>query len=220
MIDVAPTVLDAAGLPAPLSVNGVQQMPLHGVSMRYAFDDADAAERRRDAVLRDVRQPGHLPQGLDRGHTAQHPVGGHGDCPRSTTTCGSCTRPTTGRRPTTSSAEQPEQLHELQRLFMIEAGKYDVLPLDDRRFERFNAELAGRPQLVKGNSQVLFSGMGRLSENSIIVTKNKSLSITADDHGARRRCQRRAGRAGRRVRRVQPVPARGAPGVLLQPASG
>ena len=64
-------------------------------------------------------------------------------------------------------------------MWLIEAGKYQVLPLDDRRFERFNAELAGRPQLVRGSTQLLFAGMGRLSENSVIVTKNKSLSITA-----------------------------------------
>ena len=49
------------------------------------------------------------------------------------------------------AAEQPEKLAELQRLFLIEAGKYNVLPLDDRRFERFNPDLAGRPQLVRGN---------------------------------------------------------------------
>jgi hypothetical protein len=63
---------------------------------------------------------------------------------------------------------------------VIEATKYHVLPLDDRRFERFNADLAGRPQLVRGNSQILFGGMGRLSENSIVVMKNKSHSVTAE----------------------------------------
>jgi arylsulfatase len=77
------------------------------------------------------------------------------------------------------AAEQPEKLHELQRLFLIEAAKYNVLPLDDRRFERFNADLAGRPQLVQGTSQLLFGRMGRLSENSVVVTKNKSHAITA-----------------------------------------
>ena len=77
------------------------------------------------------------------------------------------------------SGENPQKLHELQRLFLIEAGKYNVLPLDDRRFERFNPEMAGRPQLVKGNSQILFGGMGRLTENSIVTTKNKSFSLTA-----------------------------------------
>jgi hypothetical protein len=77
------------------------------------------------------------------------------------------------------SGEQPEKLRELQRLWLIEAGKYNVLPLDDRRFERFNPDLAGRPELVRGTSQLLFGRMGRLSENSVIVLKNKSHSITA-----------------------------------------
>jgi arylsulfatase len=74
----------------------------------------------------------------------------------------------------------PEKLYELQRLWLIEAAKYDVLPLDDRRYERFNADLAGRPQLIRGNSQLLFRGMGRLSENSLVVIKNKSHSVTAE----------------------------------------
>lgn len=78
------------------------------------------------------------------------------------------------------SAENPAKLAHLQRLFLIEAGKYNVLPLDDRRFERFNADMAGRPQLIKGNRQILFGGMGRLSENSVVVVKKKSFAITAE----------------------------------------
>jgi hypothetical protein len=77
------------------------------------------------------------------------------------------------------SADRPEKLRELQRLFLIEAARYDVLPLDDRRFERFNPDVAGRPQLVRGDSQLLFEGMGRLSENSVISIKNKSHAVTA-----------------------------------------
>ena len=76
VIDVAATVLEAAGLPAPLSVNGVQQRPLEGVSMAYSFDDARRRRPPHDAVLRDVLQPRHLPRGLDCGDAAQHPVGG------------------------------------------------------------------------------------------------------------------------------------------------
>ena len=76
--------------------------------------------------------------------------------------------------------EMPDKLAELQELFLSEAIKYNVLPLDDRRVERLNADLAGRPQLIRGNSQLLFGGMGRLSENSVVVTKNKSFSITAE----------------------------------------
>ena len=74
VIDVAPTVLEAAGLPEPVMVNGVQQKPLEGVSMAYSFDDAQAAERHETPVLRDVRQPRHLSQGLDGRHPAQPPV--------------------------------------------------------------------------------------------------------------------------------------------------
>jgi arylsulfatase len=77
------------------------------------------------------------------------------------------------------AAEQPDKLHELQRLFLLEASKYNVFPLDDRRVERFNADLAGRPQLIRGNRQLLFRGMGRLSENSVVVIKNKSHAVTA-----------------------------------------
>lgn len=78
------------------------------------------------------------------------------------------------------AAEMPEKLHELQRLWLIEATKYNVLPLDDRTAERLNADIAGRPQLIRGTSQVLFAGMGRLSEASVLSIKNKSFSVTAE----------------------------------------
>jgi len=54
-----------------------------------------------------------------------------------------------------------------------------VLPLDDRRVERFNSELAGRPELAAGPSQLLFGGMGRMTENTVVNLKNKSYSVTA-----------------------------------------
>ena len=74
----------------------------------------------------------------------------------------------------------PERLAELQRLWLIEVAKYNVLPLDDRRVERFNSDIAGRPVLVHGNTQLLFGGMGRLSESSVLNLKNKSHSVTAE----------------------------------------
>jgi len=86
------------------------------------------------------------------------------------------------------AAEMPEKLAELQQLWLEEARKYNVLPLDDRRIERFNADLAGRPTLVTGNSQILFGGMGRLTENTVLNIKNKSHAVTAEivvpDEGA------------------------------------
>jgi arylsulfatase len=78
------------------------------------------------------------------------------------------------------AAELPEKLVELQQLWLEEARKYNVLPLDDRRIERFDADLAGRPQLVRGHTQLLFGGMRRLTENSVINIKNKPHSVTAE----------------------------------------
>jgi hypothetical protein len=78
------------------------------------------------------------------------------------------------------AAEHPEKLAELQRLFLIQAARFNVLPLDTRSAERFNPDLVGRPTLIRGNSQQLWPGMKRLSENSVINTKNKSHTITAD----------------------------------------
>jgi arylsulfatase len=75
--------------------------------------------------------------------------------------------------------QMPEKLHELQRLWLIEATRYNVLPLDDRLAERVNPDTAGRPVLIRGKSQILFGSMGRLSENSVLNMKNKSHSVTA-----------------------------------------
>ena len=78
------------------------------------------------------------------------------------------------------AAEQPDMLAKLQRLWLIEATKYNVIPLDDRGAERLEPSLAGRPTLIRGNSQLFFPGMGRLSENSVVSIKNKSFSVTAE----------------------------------------
>ena len=75
VIDLAPTVLEAAGIPEPTMVNGVLQSPYEGTSMLYSFNDADGTRAARDAVFRDVLQPRHLPQGLERGDQAPHAVG-------------------------------------------------------------------------------------------------------------------------------------------------
>ena len=76
--------------------------------------------------------------------------------------------------------DNPAKLHELQRLWLIEAVKYNVVPLDDRFAARGTQELAGRPQLVQGKRQLLFSSMGRLTESSVIWFKNISYALTAD----------------------------------------
>jgi arylsulfatase len=77
------------------------------------------------------------------------------------------------------SKAMPEKLRELQRLFLIEAAKYKVLPLDDRQAERLIPEIAGRPTLISGNTQLLYAGMGGLNESCVLNVKNKSHSVTA-----------------------------------------
>jgi arylsulfatase len=188
VIDIAATVLDIAGLPEPTFVHGVQQMPLHGVSMRYSFDDAEAAERRETQYFEMFVNRGIYHRGWTAVTRHSTPWMMVADLPAYDDDVWELYAPEDWTQSHDLAAEMPDRLGELQRLFLIEAVKYDVLPLDDRRVERFNADLAGRPQLVHGNSQLLFGGMRRLSENSIIVVKNKSHSVTAEvvvpDEGA------------------------------------
>ena len=181
VIDIAPTVLEAAGIPAPSVVNSVQQAPLEGVSMAYSFDDAKAPERHDLQYFEMFCNRGIYHRGWSAVTRHSTPWVAHAKLPAFDDDVWELYD---GSKDWTQAhdlaKEMPEKLQELQRLWLIEATKYNVLPLDDRRVERFNADLAGRPQLVKGNSQLLFSGMGRLSENSVLVMKNKSFSLTAE----------------------------------------
>jgi arylsulfatase A-like enzyme len=179
VIDVAPTVLEAAGLPEPVFVNGVQQMPLHGVSMAYSFDDAAAGERRVTQYFEMFVNRGIYHQGWTAVTRHSIPWDPTAVLPAFDDDVWELYGPGDWTQAHDLAAEQPGKLRELQRLFLIEAVKYNVLPLDDRRIERFNAELAGRPQLIRGKSQLLFGGMGRLTENSVVVLKNKSHAVSA-----------------------------------------
>ncbi len=180
VIDVAPTVLEAAGLPQPTMVNGVEQHPIEGVSMSYSFDNAAAAERRETQYFEMFCNRGIYHEGwtaVTRHSTpwvmAELPPFQDDVWELYDTT-------TDWSQAHDLAAEMPEKLAELQQLWLEEAQKYNVLPLDDRRLERFNSDLAGRPALVKGNSQLLFGGMGRLTESSLVNIKNKSHAVTAD----------------------------------------
>jgi arylsulfatase len=182
VVDIAPTVLEAAGLPAPMFVHGVQQEPLHGVSMAYSFADADAAERHTTQYFEMFCNRGIY-------HSGWTAVTRHG----TPWILSGQTKPafdddvwelydttTDWTQAHDLATEHPDKLAELQRLFLIEATKYNVLPLDDRVAERFIPELAGRPVLVQGDRQVLYGGMGRLSEHSVVNIKNKNHSVTAE----------------------------------------
>jgi len=182
VIDVSPTILEAAGLPQPTFVNGVQQSPIEGVSMLYSFNDAAAAEQHETQYFEmfgnrgifhkgwtavthhrtpwaalDVKQPAFDDDVWELYDTTK-------DWSQSNNL----------------SKQMPEKLHELQRLWLIEATRYKVLPLDDRLIEKMNPDTAGRPVLIKGKTQMLFGGVGRLSENCVLNLKNKSHSVTAE----------------------------------------
>ena len=181
VIDIAATVLEVAGLPAPTFVNGIQQMPLHGVSMAYSFDDGDAAERRETQYFEMFCNRGIYHQGWTAVTRHSTPWVVTGEVPAfDDDTWELYDTNTDWTQAHDLAKDMPAKLAELQRLFLIEAVKYNVLPLDDRRIERFNSDIAGRPTLIKGDSQIIYGGMGRLSENSVLNLKNKSHTVTAE----------------------------------------
>jgi hypothetical protein len=182
VIDIAPTILEAAGLPEPLSVNGVPQRPIEGVSMLYSFNDASAAERRETQYFEMFGNRGIYHKGwtaVTRHKTPWLLVGEK--VPALDEDVWELYDTSKDWTQANNVAKQfPEKLRELQRLWLIEATRYNVLPMDDRVAERLNPDTAGRPVLIKGSTQVLFGSMGRLSENSVVNVKNKSHSVTAE----------------------------------------
>jgi arylsulfatase len=147
--------------------------------MAYSFDDADAAERRETQYFEMFCNRGIYHQGWTAVTRHSTPWMTAAKLPAFDDDTWELYGPEDWTQAHDLAKENPQKLAELQRLFLLEAGKYNVFPLDDRRVERFNADMAGRPQLIRGRSQLLFGGMGRLSENSIVVIKNKSHAVTA-----------------------------------------
>ena len=181
VIDVAPTILEAAGLPEPTMVNGVKQRPMDGVSMVYSFDNARAKDTHVTQYFemfgnRAIYHEGWFARTIHKAPWEQKP-----------------------RRPLAEdiwelydtradfslvndlAAKNPRKLAELQALFMKEAEKNKALPIDDRVFERVNAELVNLPDLMAGRTSItLAEGMIGMTENVFLNIKNKSKTITAE----------------------------------------
>jgi len=181
VIDIAPTVLEAAKLPEPKTVNGVPQTPIEGVSMLYSFNDTGAKDRHQTQYFeifgnRAIYNDGWLAGTVHRAPWEQKPR----------TTLEDDTWELYDTRTDFSLAndltkQNPAKLKEMQDLFMTEAVKYKVLPIDDRTLERFNAALVGRPDLMAGRTSLtVYEGMTGMSENVFINTKNRSHTITAE----------------------------------------
>jgi len=178
--DIAPTVLEAAGLPQPKEVNGIAQIPMEGQSLVHTFDDPASPSRHRVQYFeitgnRAIYKDGWMASTVHRAPWENRP-----------------------RRPLDQdqwelynlnedfsqsrdlAGQMPDKLKEMQSLFMAEAEKHHVLPIDDRSLERMNPELAGRPDLMGGRKKLMvYPGMS-LSENTFLNIKNHSWKMTAD----------------------------------------
>ena len=181
VIDITPTILEAAGLPEPKSVNGTPQTPIEGVSLAYTFADAKAPSRHTTQYFeifgnRAIYDSGWLAGTVHRAaweFKVRRPLEEDIWELYDTRTDFSLANDL--------AAKSPEKLKELQALFLKEAVKYSVLPIDDRTLERLNAALVGRPDLMAGRTSLtVYQGMLGMSENVFINTKNRSHTITAE----------------------------------------
>jgi len=198
VIDVAPTILEAAGLPEPKSVNGTVQTPFEGVSMLYSFNDAKAPTRHTTQYFeifgnRAIYNDGWLARTIHRAAWEFKPRG----------TLEADVWELFDTRADFSLAndlakDNPAKLKEMQALFLTEAVKYHVLPLDDRTLERLNAANVGRPELMGGRTSLnVFDGMVGMSENAFINVKNRSHTVTAEvENGTNGAIVAQAGRFG------------------------
>jgi arylsulfatase A-like enzyme len=181
LIDIAPTVLEAAGLPQPKLVNSAQQKPLEGVSMVYTFSDAQAKsphtlQYAEFAGNRGIYKNGWYALTLHRVPWESEP---RTTFDKDKWELYNTTEDFSGA--IDLAAKYPDKLKELQDAFLTEAVKYNVLPLDDRVQARFNPAIAGRPDLLAGRASLtVYEGMVGMKENAFINTKNHSYSITAD----------------------------------------
>ncbi len=181
VIDVAPTILEAAGLPEPKSVNGTPQVPMEGVSMIYAFDEADAADRHTTQYFEMFGNRAIYHEGWLAGTIHKAPWEPKPRRPLQEDVWELYDTRSDFSLANDLAADHPDRLAELQAVFMTEAEKYHVLPIDDRTVVRVNPALAGRPDLMGGRTSLtLAEGMTGMSENVFLNIKNKSKTITAE----------------------------------------
>jgi len=179
--DIAPTVLEAAGLPFPKSVNGTVQKPFEGASLVYTFDDAKAKSRHATQYFEILGNRAIYHDGWFAGTVHRAPWEYE---PRAALTDDTWELYDTTKDFSLANdlaAANPKKLKEMQALFMQEAARYSVLPIDDRTMERFDPALAGRPDLMGGRTSLtLAEGMTGMMENTFINVKNRSHTLTAE----------------------------------------
>jgi arylsulfatase len=176
-------ILEAAGIPQPETINGIKQRPMDGVSMAYTWDKPGASVPSKRTTQyfemfgnRAIYHDGWYATTLHKAFWEA--------APRATfenDTWELYNAEEDFSLTNNLAAKHPEKVEALKALFLTEAVKYSVLPLDDRVLERFNASIAGRPDLMgPRTSLTLYEGMIGLSENAFINMKNRSYTITAE----------------------------------------
>jgi arylsulfatase len=182
VIDVAPTVLELAGVPQPLMVNGVLQRPIEGVSMAYSFNDGAAAERHETQYFEMFGNRGIYHKGWTAvtKHRTPWETGQVKTIAFNDDVWELYDTSKDWSQARDLAKTQPDMLHKLQQLWLIEAVKYNVLPLDDRFAERGDSRLAGRPELISGNRQIVFGGLTRVPSLAMVNLANKSYAVTAE----------------------------------------
>jgi arylsulfatase len=181
VVDIAPTIYEAAKIPAPRKVNGIDQDPLEGKSLVYSFDNASARETHTVQYFemfgnRAIYSDGWYARTIHRPAWQGKPTQSLLDDPWDLYNSNEDFSLSTNL-----AASNPAKLKELQAIFLRDAEKYHVLPIDDRLLERTNAELVGRPTVMEGRNSVTYGpGMKGMGVDIFIATPGKSYTMTAD----------------------------------------
>jgi arylsulfatase len=181
VIDIAPTIYEISGIPSPKIVNGIEQKPIEGTSLAYSFNDASAKEKHTVQYFemfgnRGIYQDGWLARTIHRAPWALQP-------PQTLQENKWELYNTLDDFSSSNdlASKNPDKLKEMQELFMKEAEKYHVLPIDDRLLIRTNAKAVGRPVLLGERTSVsYFEGMKGMGTDIFIDLRNTSYTITAD----------------------------------------
>jgi arylsulfatase A-like enzyme len=181
VIDIAPTVYEVTKVPAPKTVNGIEQDSIEGTSFAYTFNDSAAKEKHTVQYFemfgnRAMYKDGWYARTIHRAGWSAKPIR-----PLQDDIWELYNSSEDFSLANNVAAQNPDKLKELQALFMDEAEKHHVLPLDDRLLERANAKLAGRPDLMGDRTSVTYGeGMKGMQTDIFINMRNTSYTITTD----------------------------------------
>jgi arylsulfatase A-like enzyme len=181
VIDIAPTVYEVVKIPAPTTVNGIKQDPIEGTSLAYTFNDAAAPEQHKVQYFemfgnRGLYQDGWFARTVHRPAWKLKP-----DKTLQEDKWELYNTKEDFSLANDVAAQNGEKLKGMQELFMKEAEKYHVLPIDDRLLERTNAELMGRPTVMgKRNIVTYGEGMKGMGVDIFIDLRSTSYTITSE----------------------------------------